>query len=79
MYPSKNVSDDALQSFDESGQSSTVPKTKTKISRNLWLDHLNLMDDGISDPPGIRVRPIEGLEAVNYLDPSPLVKVSILI
>ena len=53
----------------------TQPPPDSPPSKNLWLDHLNLMEDGISDPPGIRVRPMKGLEAVNYLEKTPLLKV----
>eukprot|EP00012_Vannella_robusta_P012619 CAMPEP_0206208680 /NCGR_PEP_ID=MMETSP0166-20121206/16433_1 /ASSEMBLY_ACC=CAM_ASM_000260 /TAXON_ID=95228 /ORGANISM="Vannella robusta, Strain DIVA3 518/3/11/1/6" /LENGTH=398 /DNA_ID=CAMNT_0053629883 /DNA_START=599 /DNA_END=1795 /DNA_ORIENTATION=+ len=52
----------------------TQPPPDSPPSKNLWLDHLNLMEDGISDPPGIRVRPMKGLEAVNYLEKTPLLK-----
>merc|ERR1712100_902392 len=40
-----------------------------------WLKHL-LLDpsDRISDPPGIKVRPAEGIHAIDYLSDSPLLK-----
>lgn len=56
-------------------QSPSVFLSEEDPSTNLWLDHLNLLEDGISDPPGIRVRPMTGIEAVNYLEKSPLLKV----
>ena len=36
----------------------------------MFVRHMLLADDGVSDPPGIRVRPMEGLEAVACLAPS---------
>ena len=41
----------------------------------MWMEHMYLQEDGCSDPPGIRVRPCTGLNAVNYLDPGTFVKV----
>ena len=43
--------------------------------QNLWLEHMMLWGDGFSDPPNIRVRPLEGINAVNYLDPGTFVRV----
>eukprot|EP01134_Creolimax_fragrantissima_P004166 CFRG4166T1 len=39
--------------------------------RNTWLRHLCL-DQGIDDPPGIQVRPMEGIDAVDFLEPGAL-------
>lgn len=36
--------------------------------KNLWLQHLCLAADGKSDPIGVRIRPVEGLDACSYLD-----------
>ena len=33
-----------------------------------------LSSDGYSDPPGIRVRPVQGLHGIDYLASSPLAK-----
>lgn len=33
---------------------------------NDWLQHIAL-NEGYRDPPGIRVRPMEGLEAIDFL------------
>ena len=41
----------------------------------MWLEHLMLQPDGVSDPPSIRVRACEGINAVNYLDPGTFVRV----
>ena len=35
----------------------------------MFVRHMLLADDGKSDPPGIRVRPMDGLEAVSSLSP----------
>jgi hypothetical protein len=35
--------------------------------RRKWIDHMTLAADGVSDPPGIKVRPVEGLHAIDYL------------
>eukprot|EP01089_Gocevia_fonbrunei_P014427 TRINITY_DN3950_c1_g1_i1.p1 TRINITY_DN3950_c1_g1~~TRINITY_DN3950_c1_g1_i1.p1 ORF type:complete len:456 (+),score=85.49 TRINITY_DN3950_c1_g1_i1:1-1368(+) len=37
-----------------------------------WCKHISTLPDGCTDPPGIQVRAIEGLESVAYLDPGPL-------
>eukprot|EP01119_Soliformovum_irregulare_P003200 TRINITY_DN1353_c0_g1_i2.p1 TRINITY_DN1353_c0_g1~~TRINITY_DN1353_c0_g1_i2.p1 ORF type:complete len:685 (-),score=160.67 TRINITY_DN1353_c0_g1_i2:31-1869(-) len=39
-----------------------------EIERAKWLKHLMLSPDGRSDPKGIKVRPIEGLSGVDYVD-----------
>ncbi|KNC81833.1 hypothetical protein SARC_05870 [Sphaeroforma arctica JP610] len=38
---------------------------------NAWLRHMCL-DHGVDDPPGIRVRPMEGIDAVDFLIPGAL-------
>ena len=40
--------------------------------RNAWVQHMALQDDMVSEPDGIRVRPIEGLAGVDYLTPGAL-------
>lgn len=42
------------------------------VQQNRWIQHLCLQEDGISDPEGIKVRPVKGVEAVTYLDPGAL-------
>ena len=37
--------------------------------KSSWLNHMFLAPDHESDPPGIKVRPILGLEGVDYLTP----------
>eukprot|EP01094_Clydonella_sp_ATCC50884_P022494 TRINITY_DN5186_c0_g1_i2.p1 TRINITY_DN5186_c0_g1~~TRINITY_DN5186_c0_g1_i2.p1 ORF type:complete len:1026 (-),score=294.33 TRINITY_DN5186_c0_g1_i2:182-3052(-) len=39
-----------------------------------WLRHLCLLDDGFSDPPGIKTRPCEGLGAIDYLSHAALTR-----
>ena len=34
-----------------------------------WIGHMVLQADGITDPPGIKLRPLEGIRGVMYLDP----------
>jgi len=46
---------------------------REEISR-IWLRHMVLESDGFSDPPGIRVRPVEGIHACDYLSTNPLTK-----
>lgn len=41
--------------------------SETMEEFGLFVRHMLLSDDGFSDPPGIRVRPMEGLEAVSCL------------
>ena len=40
----------------------------------IWLQHIMLASDGFSDPPGIKLRPIEGLTGCDYLATNPLAK-----
>ena len=40
----------------------------------MFLHHLCPAEDGFSDPPGIRIRPVEGLGAIDYLSHSSLTK-----
>ena len=42
--------------------------------KSAWLQHFKLSDDLQSDPEGIETRALQGLDAVNYLDPGGLVK-----
>mmetsp|Transcript_10073 Transcript_10073/g.21646 ORF Transcript_10073/g.21646 Transcript_10073/m.21646 type:complete len:716 (+) Transcript_10073:79-2226(+) len=37
--------------------------------KSSWLEHMMLSSDNESDPPGVKVRAISGLEGVNYLTP----------
>eukprot|EP00211_Chloroparvula_japonica_P000658 CAMPEP_0119157688 /NCGR_PEP_ID=MMETSP1310-20130426/52882_1 /TAXON_ID=464262 /ORGANISM="Genus nov. species nov., Strain RCC2339" /LENGTH=1683 /DNA_ID=CAMNT_0007150307 /DNA_START=39 /DNA_END=5090 /DNA_ORIENTATION=+ len=43
-------------------------------SRRKWLNMMMPAPDGWSDPPGIKIRPVEGLHAIDYLAESPLAK-----
>ncbi|ELR22939.1 phospholipid:sterol acyl transferase [Acanthamoeba castellanii str. Neff] len=40
--------------------------------RNEWVRHVCLQQDGCSDPPGIRVRPVPGKDGCAYLSPGAL-------
>ena len=46
----------------------TEAKELGQVTRK-WIQHMVLEEDGLSDPPGVRVRPVVGLEGVKYLDP----------
>lgn len=37
-----------------------------------WLAHMCLAPDGLSDPPGIKLRAVKGLKGCKYLDPGAL-------
>lgn len=41
-------------------------------NRRKWIGHMVLQTNGISDPPGIKLRPIETIDAIMYLDPGAL-------
>eukprot|EP00211_Chloroparvula_japonica_P003813 CAMPEP_0119135150 /NCGR_PEP_ID=MMETSP1310-20130426/18732_1 /TAXON_ID=464262 /ORGANISM="Genus nov. species nov., Strain RCC2339" /LENGTH=730 /DNA_ID=CAMNT_0007126009 /DNA_START=45 /DNA_END=2237 /DNA_ORIENTATION=+ len=41
-------------------------KNRDALSR-VWLKHMVLAEDGFSDPPGIRVRPVPGLHGCDFL------------
>lgn len=43
-----------------------------KVLRNMWLQHMALADDMVSERPGIQVRNITGLPGVDYLTPGAL-------
>lgn len=51
---------------------SAVDPTVERAFKNRWIQHLCLQEDGLSDPEGIKVRPVKGVEAVTYLDPGAL-------
>ena len=36
--------------------------------QNLWLEHMILSGDAVSDPPTVRVRAARGINAVDYLE-----------
>ena len=40
--------------------------------KSKWLHHMSLSDDMITERPGIQVRPISGLQGVDYLTPGAL-------
>eukprot|EP01117_Protostelium_nocturnum_P019541 TRINITY_DN8496_c0_g1_i1.p1 TRINITY_DN8496_c0_g1~~TRINITY_DN8496_c0_g1_i1.p1 ORF type:complete len:1132 (-),score=279.50 TRINITY_DN8496_c0_g1_i1:39-3434(-) len=41
-----------------------------QIFRNRWVHYMSLsLEDGYSDPVGVKVRPIAGKEGIDYLDP----------
>lgn len=42
-------------------------RPKNSASTNTWVQHMRLEEDGFSDPPGVRVRPAQGLHAIDYL------------
>jgi ankyrin repeat protein/pimeloyl-ACP methyl ester carboxylesterase len=35
--------------------------------RRKWIEHMTLSNDGFSDPPGIKVRAVQGLHGIDYL------------
>ncbi len=39
----------------------------TRIVQQQWIQHMSLAEDGYSDPPGIRVRPLKGRDGVSFL------------
>ena len=42
------------------------------IMRNMWLQHMALADDMVTEREGIEVRNIDGLAVVDYLSPGAL-------
>lgn len=42
--------------------------------QRLWLRHILTAPDGFSDPPGIKLRPVQGLAAIDYLASHPLAR-----
>ena len=62
------------QSDEEGGLSADewVENNKEVATRNRWIQHISLMSDLKSDPPGIKVRPMTGLKGVDYLLPGAL-------
>ena len=47
----------------------TVEQRESAVLRNAWLHHMALEDDLTTERPGVQVRPIQGLEGVDYLAP----------
>jgi hypothetical protein len=39
----------------------------TAEKRRRWIEHMTLGNDGVSDPPNIKVRAVQGLHAIDYL------------
>ena len=55
---------------EESESSMAIFDHKEEMEKkSLWVTHLCLSSDGVSDPPGIKVRPMVGLEGIDYLKP----------
>jgi hypothetical protein len=38
-------------------------------NKRRWIAHMILGVDGVTDPPGIKLRPIETIHGIMYLDP----------
>ena len=38
-------------------------------TKRKWIAHMVLRPDGVTDPPGIKLRPIETIQGIMYLDP----------
>ena len=63
--PEPSESNDESEELDNEGFSS---------NQRIWLQHLLLDKDGVSDPPGITVRPVPGIHGTDYLIDNPLAK-----
>lgn len=58
-----------FKTFDlETGEEVEMAAVDQDVKRR-WIEHIVLGPDNISDPPGIRVRPVKGLKGCAYLDP----------
>ena len=65
-----NINDqDSDDDDDEENQQSQKEEV---ASTNVWIKHISLQSDLISDPTGIKVRPMSGLSGVDYLLPGAL-------
>ena len=42
------------------------------VCKNKWLHHMSLSADMVTERPGVKVRPINGLAGVDYLTPGAL-------
>lgn len=63
-----NINDQDSVDDEENQQS----QKEEVASTNVWIKHISLQSDLISDPDGIKVRPMSGLRGVDYLLPGAL-------
>lgn len=55
------------------GSSADAAAKHDALLKRKWVNHIMLdPKDGISDPEGLKVRPVDGLDGVMYLDPGAL-------
>lgn len=67
-----SISDDDSDDNEEVDEEFEEERQQYKY-KSSWLRHMMLDSrDTKSDPPGIKVRPIEGIEGVDYLTPGPI-------
>eukprot|EP01094_Clydonella_sp_ATCC50884_P026463 TRINITY_DN7262_c0_g1_i1.p1 TRINITY_DN7262_c0_g1~~TRINITY_DN7262_c0_g1_i1.p1 ORF type:complete len:1217 (-),score=447.96 TRINITY_DN7262_c0_g1_i1:241-3612(-) len=58
-----------MVTFDmETGEEVQMASVDEDVKRR-WIEHIVLGSDNVSDPPGIKVRPVKGLKGCAYLDP----------
>ena len=67
---SKTKTEEKEESDTGEGEDEIVNERDNRI----WLQHILLGPDGFSDPPGIKLRPCEGLAACDYLATNPLAR-----
>eukprot|EP01094_Clydonella_sp_ATCC50884_P018051 TRINITY_DN3267_c0_g1_i1.p1 TRINITY_DN3267_c0_g1~~TRINITY_DN3267_c0_g1_i1.p1 ORF type:complete len:1413 (+),score=388.34 TRINITY_DN3267_c0_g1_i1:156-4394(+) len=68
--PASNVAAEATYIY---GSSADAAAKHDALLKRKWVNHIMLdPKDGISDPEGIKVRPVDGLDGVMYLDPGAL-------
>ena len=63
-------SDDESESEEE--EEEVAEEHRQANFKSAWLKHIVLSPDKESDPPGVKIRPIDGLEGVAYLAPGAL-------
>ena len=52
----------------EKGEPLTQEEMQMKETlRRVWTQHVMLQQDGFSDPPGIKLRAVEGIHGIDYL------------
>mmetsp|Transcript_19419 Transcript_19419/g.54554 ORF Transcript_19419/g.54554 Transcript_19419/m.54554 type:complete len:1295 (+) Transcript_19419:74-3958(+) len=56
------------------GKSREAGSGEEEEVRRFWLKHMTTAKDGYSDPPGIKIRPVDGLHGCDFLADSPLAK-----
>ena len=69
-----SLAQSSFETLDISATEDDGGEESLNADQRTWLRHILTAPDGFSDPPGIKLRPVTGLGAVDYLATHPLAR-----